>query len=473
MASPWEAPAESEASLEARPLEFLCENSAEPSAWQLVLWDEARRSFSFHRPAALSLDIARSFFCRLSATAPWQELRNKTGIRVSRHTSWFTRDPSCRCDYTYGFDTRVAADDAASSKGADDTFRATMEDLFVCLFGSGANSPLSLPPEAMPDCANLNFYEHGSQGVGWHADDELLFQGGQRDCPIISLSLGGAREFWLALRCPGGMPDVRQGVAEVDLRDGDLITMEGMLQKHCLHSVPLSCISDQERQHPRINVTFRWLRVHKLRCPLAREARQLVSDAKDEHADAVPSADDSEAIGPKAKNALGRDPKSAQQTAEARVDVTEVAAGNEASSIDPASSEWRALQARTRAEGAVIASPLHPTAQGFFGEAAQRSPTFARPFAPVVMSWLEPLAALGWVDYGSPIKWQACDACGHSCYGGGRPCREGLGDWAGQAFCRCCWEKWAVTAFQEQIGHTQFSMDPWGQSCWPSLSEVW
>ena len=48
---------------------------------------------------------------------------------------------------------------------------------------------LGLPPEAGPNSANLNYYPQGG-GVGFHADDEPLFAGTERDTRIVSLSLG-------------------------------------------------------------------------------------------------------------------------------------------------------------------------------------------------------------------------------------------------------------------------------------------
>merc|ERR1712228_437108 len=56
--------------------------------------------------------------------------------------------------------------------------------------------------EEFPNSCNLNLYEGGGNSVGWHADDEALFQGKFSDCRIISLSLGAARTFELRLNWP-------------------------------------------------------------------------------------------------------------------------------------------------------------------------------------------------------------------------------------------------------------------------------
>lgn len=104
----------------------------------------------------------------------------------------------------------------------------------------------------MPDSCNLNLYEDKTQMVGWHADDEDLFQGKFQDCRIISLSLGATRQFELELNWPEEGESLG---ASQQLADGDLCTMEGMTQKHYMHRVP-------EEEGPvgqRINLTWRWI----------------------------------------------------------------------------------------------------------------------------------------------------------------------------------------------------------------------
>merc|ERR1719329_1422207 len=48
-----------------------------------------------------------------------------------------------------------------------------------------------------PTCCNMNLYNDGGMSVGWHSDDESLFQGKFVDIGIISLSLGVTRKFEL------------------------------------------------------------------------------------------------------------------------------------------------------------------------------------------------------------------------------------------------------------------------------------
>ena len=179
------------------------------------------------------------------------------GRKISRYTAWWVRDKECNCVYTYGRDVRMdpekpsnmpalnalrkkyrelnhASGDGLKGGGKggggkkgrggkspksrkskdkqqdakedqrddppenDDPwtvhdhgtrFHALMEKLWQDWFGTMQNPP---------DCVNINLYEDGSQTVGWHADDESLFDGKNRDAMILSLSLGSTREFWIS-----------------------------------------------------------------------------------------------------------------------------------------------------------------------------------------------------------------------------------------------------------------------------------
>merc|ERR1719277_595418 len=89
-------------------------------------------------------------------------------------------------------------------------------------------------PQSWPDCCNMNLYEDGGAGVGWHADDESLFQGKFQDILIVSLSFGVTRGFELRCNCPDE-GDPRGGLFRLLLSSGDIMTMEGMTQKHMQH----------------------------------------------------------------------------------------------------------------------------------------------------------------------------------------------------------------------------------------------
>lgn len=420
----WPPPEAEEPTLEERPLEFLCQHSATGSgAWEPLVWDEARRCFSFHMRRALGPGVTVDFFQRLKETAPWQPLHDKAKTRISRHTAWFTRSSSCNCAYTYGEDTRV---EAPTNK----EFRKVMEDIVHCVFSKFP----SLPEEAWPNCANLNLYADGLEGVGWHADDEVIFMGTARDCPILSLSLGGTREFWIALKSEGA-PDVRKGVVELDLGDGDLLTLEGMMQKHCSHTVPRASPSDMLRQQPRINITFRWMRLHKHQCPYAKVAETFFKIAQEQD----------EAQDVKEDGAIAH-----------KHDGMRI--------LDPAAKTVRPnAHQPSKHERTMVMSPTPPSARALFGEGPQQfegppRPNGARCFQ---QGWSPGTGPMG------AVKWQACDACGHTCWGGGRPCQGGGVDYQDQWFCRCCWSSWKEAETQAALYQTAYQYADWTYAAMP------
>ncbi|CAE7609662.1 cah [Symbiodinium necroappetens] len=267
----WNPTTDLEPSLEERPLLLLGdftpkdglkkESEAGNCERKILLWDEGRRCFASHWPGALASSFCSYAFDLLMQHGPWEALHSKKG-QVTRETCWYVR-AGCRCDYTYGI-ARVRAKKKPSA-----TFRAAMETLLEEVMSRVCPG---LPKDAWPNCANLNLYTEAWQSVGWHADDESLFMGRDRDCPIVSVSLGARREFWLALRHENCMDPQLKSIVEVDLCDGDVLTMEGLCQKHCVHFVP--CDVRNVTPHPwqsdgraRINVTWRWIRDHKQRCP--------------------------------------------------------------------------------------------------------------------------------------------------------------------------------------------------------------
>lgn len=222
---------------------------------QPVLFDVPRRSYAFYWPKAFPLDASNLAFEKLMEQTPWDELTNRRGV-VTRKSCFVTgiNGVDCTCGYVYG-DTKMP------SKRVPFLERLT-EVLFGNLFPD-------LPAEQRPSCANVNLYEHGEQSCGWHADDEKLFGDGSSDVTIVSLSLGSTREFWLALRkSPKDVNPRENSVIELDLGHGDLMTMEGLCQKHTVHMVPRA---DARGSGPRINVTWRWIRQHQASCPLVAQ----------------------------------------------------------------------------------------------------------------------------------------------------------------------------------------------------------
>jgi alkylated DNA repair dioxygenase AlkB len=89
----------------------------------------------------------------------------------------------------------------------------------------------------------LNLYHDGSEGMGWHSDDEKSLG---NDTSIASLSLGAERKFALKHR-------VNKQSTAVILKHGSLLEMKGTTQTNWLHSLPKTT----KISTPRINLTFR------------------------------------------------------------------------------------------------------------------------------------------------------------------------------------------------------------------------
>ena len=89
----------------------------------------------------------------------------------------------------------------------------------------------------------LNLYGDGSQGMGWHHDDE---KGLGRNSNIASVSFGAARRFDFRHN------RTREKVS-VLLEHGSLLVMRGTTQSFWQHQIPKSL----KVTEPRINLTFR------------------------------------------------------------------------------------------------------------------------------------------------------------------------------------------------------------------------
>ena len=185
------------------------------------------------------------------------------GQPLWRQTAWVTLDPNCECDYGYS--------DTWQNRATCPTFRRIVQDITEYVQDATGQTF---------NACNLNYYPTGA-GIGWHADDEALWDPFHRPVTIVSLSLcrgpddgllAGARRFMI--RCqeyhPGDHP------YDVVLKHGDLMTMEGFFQKHYLHSVwPGDGMSPDPLNDPfvsgeRINLTWRTIVRHLDGSPASR-----------------------------------------------------------------------------------------------------------------------------------------------------------------------------------------------------------
>lgn len=215
-------------------------------AWVYPLVDESRRSFVGFLRSQLSVADSQGFFQRIREGTEWKQPEGPMGA-LPRKTCFMVSN-GCKCTYRYG-----------GIEVAPQEFPPWMMELMqVTMPLCGLNEVRD-----WPNSCNLNLYDDGGMSVGWHADDERLFQGKFFDCCIISLSLGARRKFELRLNWP---EEGERLLWQVFLGDGDLLTMEGMTQKHFQHRVP----REDNVSAPRINLTWRWVSRHGSRCPVER-----------------------------------------------------------------------------------------------------------------------------------------------------------------------------------------------------------
>lgn len=93
----------------------------------------------------------------------------------------------------------------------------------------------------------LNLYHDGTEGMGWHSDDEPELE---QTAPIASLSLGGERKFSFKHK-------VDKLTTSLVLEHGSVLIMHAPTQQHWQHSLTKTKLT----VGPRINLTFRAIRV--------------------------------------------------------------------------------------------------------------------------------------------------------------------------------------------------------------------
>lgn len=207
--------------------------------------DDSRRSYVGYLPSPLTKQQCSDFFGLIKSGTSWLHPDGPLG-KMPRKTAWMVKT-GCSCNYCYG-----------GVKVPPAVFPPWMTEIMTVLmpfFGL-------LDQSEWPNCCNVNLYEDGSHAVGWHTDDEKLFQAKHRDAKVLSLSLGQQRRFEACYVWP--QDEEERKVSLLHLGDGDLCTMEGMFQKHLLHRVP----KEDTPHGARINLTWRFVVWHAPECDL-------------------------------------------------------------------------------------------------------------------------------------------------------------------------------------------------------------
>lgn len=212
--------------------------------WLSVLSDEPRRSFSSYCPRAIDERTAWEWYETLYNNLPWADLCDtkyqESGKTAPRRTV-FVVNEGCNCTYQYS-GVKVAP-------MAEPDFLAEIRKTCAKICG--------FSDAEMPNACNINLYRSGQDSVGWHTDNEALFDAEACDATILSLSLGAPRNFYVKMQDKWS-PNEAPKTEIFPLRHGDLATMEGKFQKYYLHAIP----KEPRVQEARINLTWRWITRH-------------------------------------------------------------------------------------------------------------------------------------------------------------------------------------------------------------------
>ncbi|CAE8709106.1 unnamed protein product [Polarella glacialis] len=239
--------------------------------WKYPLVDVQNGCFCGHLPAGegpspqgteglskqKASSLLRAVMRGIEDVGGWDRPEGAFGT-MARGTKWLV-DGSCSCPYRYG---GITVDPVSP-------FPPWMHELMqLCLPLCGL-----LERNHWPNSCNLNCYADGSDSLDWHADNEALFGGRDSDCCIISLSLGEERRFELRPEDRRGGEPPGPTACRLQLRSGDLCTMEGRTQRFYQHRVPKGPKGGGSRL--RVNLTWRWIAAHdRRRCGLRTLAQE-------------------------------------------------------------------------------------------------------------------------------------------------------------------------------------------------------
>jgi alkylated DNA repair dioxygenase AlkB len=172
---------------------------------------------------AFSTEEVKVYFSFLSTEIPWQQdvvkLFGKTYI-TDRKVAWYAEKPFI---YRYSGQSKIAL-----------PFSPTLLDI---------KSRVEKLTGSAYDACLLNYYHNGSEGMGWHSDNEKSIS---PNSSIASVSLGVTRKFQFKHKTQGLKLDLI-------LDSGSVLDMRGETQEFWLHALPKS----KKIVGARINLTFR------------------------------------------------------------------------------------------------------------------------------------------------------------------------------------------------------------------------
>lgn len=167
--------------------------------------------------------------------------------KVSRSSCWMV-DRGCTCTYQYGHGK---------------PWRSTLWPKWVKNVALAIEELLKLQVNGFNSC-NGNRYATVEAHLQWPNDNESLFvkDAFNRDVFIASLSFGASREC-----CIRENYDKQGSLPPVVLEDGDLLTMERLMQETHEHCVKASIANaDKSADTVRFNLSFRSIKKHVQGC---------------------------------------------------------------------------------------------------------------------------------------------------------------------------------------------------------------
>jgi alkylated DNA repair dioxygenase AlkB len=176
-----------------------------------------------YHPLAFSTEEIKAYFPYLSNEIAWQQdvvkLFGKTYI-TDRKVAWYAEKPFI---YRYSGQSKIAL-----------PFSQTLLDI---------KSRVEKLTGSEYDACLLNYYHNGSEGMGWHSDNEKSIS---PISSIASVSLGVTRKFQFKHKIQGLKLDLI-------LDSGSVLDMREETQEFWLHALPKS----KKIAGARINLTFR------------------------------------------------------------------------------------------------------------------------------------------------------------------------------------------------------------------------
>lgn len=176
-----------------------------------------------YHPFVFSEEESNEFYKRLFAEIQWQQDVVKLFGKVyvtDRKVAWYAEKPFI---YRYSGQSKIA-------------FPLTESLINI-------KSKVEIITGSTYDACLLNLYHSGSEGMGWHSDNEKSIK---QNSSIASVSLGTSRKFQFKHKNNGQKVDII-------LESGSVLDMREETQEFWLHSLPKSKII----KGARINLTFR------------------------------------------------------------------------------------------------------------------------------------------------------------------------------------------------------------------------